>query len=87
MARKVILYGCSKISTFTSSTCSIHITRQRYSVSHTTVNLTEESKIDLAFPRHALATLLEMYCDFTPDKRYQLADWRIRCVFSLLSHL
>jgi exosome complex exonuclease RRP6 len=21
-----------------------------------------------------------MYCDFTPDKRYQLADWRIRCV-------
>ncbi|KAH8077042.1 hypothetical protein BXZ70DRAFT_1013066 [Cristinia sonorae] len=32
----------------------------------------------LAFPRHSLATLLEMYCDFTPDKRYQLADWRIR---------
>jgi exosome complex exonuclease RRP6 len=25
-----------------------------------------------------LAHLLEMYCDFTPDKRYQLADWRIR---------
>ncbi|KAI0345691.1 hypothetical protein BDW22DRAFT_1426352 [Trametopsis cervina] len=35
------------------------------------------SKI-LDFPRHALATLMEMYCDFTPDKRYQLADWRIR---------
>ncbi|KAN0114265.1 Ribonuclease H-like domain containing protein [Russula decolorans] len=32
----------------------------------------------LGFPRHGLATLLEMYCDFTPDKRYQLADWRIR---------
>ncbi|TCD63167.1 exosome nuclease subunit [Steccherinum ochraceum] len=32
----------------------------------------------LAFPRHSLATLLEMYCDFSPDKRYQLADWRIR---------
>lgn len=32
----------------------------------------------LDFPRHSLATLLEMYCDFTADKRYQLADWRIR---------
>ncbi|GLB45506.1 putative HRDC domain containing protein [Lyophyllum shimeji] len=32
----------------------------------------------LDFPRHGLANLLEMYCDFTPDKRYQLADWRIR---------
>ncbi|KAI0700067.1 ribonuclease H-like domain-containing protein [Cytidiella melzeri] len=32
----------------------------------------------LEFPRHALATLMEMYCDFIPDKRYQLADWRIR---------
>ncbi|KAK7464754.1 exosome nuclease subunit [Stygiomarasmius scandens] len=32
----------------------------------------------LGFPRHGLANLLEMYCDFTPDKRYQLADWRIR---------
>ncbi|KAF9265330.1 hypothetical protein L218DRAFT_167220 [Marasmius fiardii PR-910] len=32
----------------------------------------------LGFPRHGLKNLLEMYCDFTPDKRYQLADWRIR---------
>ncbi|KAH9080509.1 ribonuclease H-like domain-containing protein [Lactarius deliciosus] len=32
----------------------------------------------LDFPRHGLAALLEMYCDFSPDKRYQLADWRIR---------
>ncbi|GJE91818.1 Exosome complex exonuclease rrp6 [Phanerochaete sordida] len=32
----------------------------------------------LDFPRHSLATLMEMYCDFTADKRYQLADWRIR---------
>ncbi|KAF9015830.1 hypothetical protein BDZ89DRAFT_1094618 [Hymenopellis radicata] len=35
------------------------------------------SKI-LAFPKHGLANLLEMYCDFIPDKRYQLADWRVR---------
>ncbi|KAM6491418.1 Ribonuclease H-like domain containing protein [Amanita muscaria] len=27
----------------------------------------------LDFPRHGLANLLEMYCDFIPDKRYQLA--------------
>ncbi|GJJ15757.1 hypothetical protein Clacol_010035 [Clathrus columnatus] len=32
----------------------------------------------LDFPKHSLAALLEMYCDFTADKRYQLADWRIR---------
>ncbi|KAF9446370.1 hypothetical protein P691DRAFT_794509 [Macrolepiota fuliginosa MF-IS2] len=32
----------------------------------------------LDFPRHGLANLLEMYCDYIPDKRYQLADWRIR---------
>ena len=32
----------------------------------------------LDFPRHGLANLLEMYCDYVPDKRYQLADWRIR---------
>ncbi|KAF7979235.1 hypothetical protein HWV62_43202 [Athelia sp. TMB] len=32
----------------------------------------------LEFSRHGLANLLEAYCDFTPDKRYQLADWRIR---------
>jgi exosome complex exonuclease RRP6 len=30
------------------------------------------------FPSHGLAHLLQMFCDFTPDKRYQLADWRIR---------
>ncbi|KAF9221508.1 hypothetical protein BS17DRAFT_784858 [Gyrodon lividus] len=32
----------------------------------------------LEFPKHSLANLLETYCDFIPDKRYQLADWRIR---------
>jgi exosome complex exonuclease RRP6 len=32
----------------------------------------------LEFPSHSLASLLSMYCDFSPDKRYQMADWRIR---------
>lgn len=32
----------------------------------------------LEFPSHSLASLLELYCDFMADKRYQLADWRIR---------
>ncbi|CAE6390775.1 unnamed protein product [Rhizoctonia solani] len=32
----------------------------------------------LGFPKHSLAALLARYTDFTPDKQYQLADWRIR---------
>lgn len=32
----------------------------------------------LSLARHSLAHLLERYCDVTPDKQYQLADWRIR---------
>ncbi|GAA5849606.1 hypothetical protein JCM8547_000509 [Rhodosporidiobolus lusitaniae] len=32
----------------------------------------------LGYNQHSLASLLEMYTDFQPDKRYQLADWRIR---------
>ncbi|KAL5482663.1 RRP6 [Sanghuangporus weigelae] len=45
-----------------------------------TVNLfdTYHASRVLDFPRHGLGALLEMYCDFVPDKRYQLADWRIR---------
>lgn len=31
------------------------------------------------YSQHSLASLLAMYTDFEPDKRYQLADWRIRC--------
>ena len=30
------------------------------------------------FERRGLGALLERYTDFKPDKRYQLADWRIR---------
>lgn len=32
----------------------------------------------LDFPAHGLAFLLARYCGFEADKRYQLADWRIR---------
>eukprot|EP00058_Branchiostoma_floridae_P005020 XP_002590508.1 hypothetical protein BRAFLDRAFT_124507 [Branchiostoma floridae] len=32
----------------------------------------------LGLPRHSLAYLLKTYCDVEPDKKYQLADWRIR---------
>lgn len=32
----------------------------------------------LQFPQHGLAYLLSRYIDFTADKRYQRADWRIR---------
>ncbi|GAA5884176.1 hypothetical protein JCM16303_005955 [Sporobolomyces ruberrimus] len=32
----------------------------------------------LGHAQHSLASLLDMYTNFEPDKRYQLADWRIR---------
>ncbi|BFZ56421.1 exosome nuclease subunit [Savitreella phatthalungensis] len=32
----------------------------------------------LGFESRSLAFLLQKYCGFDPDKRYQLADWRIR---------
>ncbi|GHJ85735.1 hypothetical protein NliqN6_2137 [Naganishia liquefaciens] len=32
----------------------------------------------LHYPQHSLASLLALFCDFTADKRYQVADWRIR---------
>lgn len=32
----------------------------------------------LNFPKKSLAALLERYTDFRADKRYQMADWRIR---------
>lgn len=32
----------------------------------------------LNFPQHSLAYLLQRYIKFVADKRYQLADWRIR---------
>ncbi|KAJ1979417.1 exosome nuclease subunit [Dimargaris xerosporica] len=32
----------------------------------------------LGYPHASLAYLLKRHCDVVPDKRYQLADWRIR---------
>ncbi|CDS03624.1 hypothetical protein LRAMOSA01026 [Lichtheimia ramosa] len=32
----------------------------------------------LEFPQHSLAFLLKKYCSVDADKKYQLADWRIR---------
>jgi hypothetical protein len=32
----------------------------------------------LCLPSCSLAHLLEHYCGFKADKRYQLADWRVR---------
>ncbi|KAI5478663.1 exosome complex exonuclease RRP6 [Pseudohyphozyma bogoriensis] len=40
----------------------------------------------LNFPHHSLASLLEMYTSFTPDKRYQLADWRVRPIPKEMLH-
>ncbi|SGZ28516.1 BQ5605_C027g10361 [Microbotryum silenes-dioicae] len=40
----------------------------------------------LQYPHHSLASLLEKYTDFVPDKRYQLADWRIRPLPEAMLH-
>ncbi|KAF6747898.1 hypothetical protein DFP72DRAFT_918103 [Ephemerocybe angulata] len=40
----------------------------------------------LDLPRHSLSTLLELYADYTPDKKYQLADWRIRPIPEEMLH-
>lgn len=32
----------------------------------------------LSYPQKSLASLLKKFVDFDADKRYQLADWRIR---------
>lgn len=32
----------------------------------------------LHYPQHSLAYLLKRFVDFDADKKYQMADWRIR---------
>jgi ribonuclease D len=44
----------------------------------------QQQLTSLGFPKHSLAALLMTYCNFAADKKYQLADWRIRFVFRLL---
>ncbi|EDQ87070.1 uncharacterized protein MONBRDRAFT_33488 [Monosiga brevicollis MX1] len=40
----------------------------------------------LNFPRHSLAWLLQHYCNFKADKKYQLADWRVRPLSEEMLH-
>ncbi|WRT64045.1 uncharacterized protein IL334_000973 [Kwoniella shivajii] len=44
------------------------------------VNLfdTYHATVVLDMKQHGLASLLQQYCNFEADKRYQMADWRIR---------
>ncbi|KAL9933666.1 hypothetical protein V8E36_007324 [Tilletia maclaganii] len=39
---------------------------------------TYQAAVILDYPMKGLAYLLERFCDFRADKKYQLADWRIR---------
>ena len=32
----------------------------------------------LGYPKHSLASLLTRFVNFDADKKYQMADWRIR---------
>ncbi|KAJ1948541.1 exosome nuclease subunit, partial [Linderina pennispora] len=40
----------------------------------------------LAMPEHSLKYLLATYCDFHADKKYQMADWRIRPLSKEMMH-
>lgn len=73
--------GSSKTSTFLLLVYLIHFTRRNCWVCACSCILSFRQFTftgALEFPKHSLAYLLETYCDFVPDKRYQLADWRIR---------
>ena len=39
---------------------------------------TGEAAKSIGLPRHGLAYLLKTFCDVEADKKYQLADWRVR---------
>lgn len=41
---------------------------------------THEAAVTLSFPKKSLAYLLKRFVDFDADKKYQMADWRIRYV-------
>lgn len=43
---------------------------------------TFEAACALQYPGRSLAYLLKRFVDFDADKKYQLADWRIRYVVS-----
>lgn len=38
----------------------------------------------LGYPRNSLAYLLKRFVDFDAAKQYQMADWRVRLVYSLM---
>lgn len=42
---------------------------------------TYEAAVSLGYPGRGLAYLLKRFVDFDADKKYQLADWRIRYVY------
>lgn len=41
----------------------------------------------LGYQGGSLAFLLKKFIDFDADKKYQLADWRIRSVISFTQHI
>ena len=41
---------------------------------------TGQASRTLGLPRYSLAYLLQYCCSVEADKKFQLADWRIRCV-------
>ncbi|WVR05806.1 hypothetical protein IAU60_002831 [Kwoniella sp. DSM 27419] len=52
------------------------------------VNLfdTYHASVVLGMSQRSLAALLQLYCNFEADKRYQMADWRIRPLPEAMMH-
>lgn len=76
----VISSGSNGISKSLSSICSIHIMPVSSSVRRIffLTSLTPDVKFIVGMPQRSLSVLLQHYCNFEADKRYQRADWRIR---------
>lgn len=41
----------------------------------------------IGYPRNGLAALLKRFVNFDADKKYQMADWRIRYNFTFSSNI
>lgn len=81
--RRATYCGYSRISISMLSVSLILIMRPRFCVSRRNLDpcvaCTDDVYLPtLDYPQHSLASLLALFCDFTADKRYQVADWRIR---------
>ncbi|EIW72816.1 hypothetical protein TREMEDRAFT_70822 [Tremella mesenterica DSM 1558] len=73
-----VMVDPSIVKVFHGSQSDIPWLQQDFSIFVVGLFDTFHATLVLNFPAHSLASLLKLYCNFDADKRYQLADWRIR---------